>query len=138
MTSERTDEKIAQRIVMLAKTWTLADQIIRADLQNVAMSAMLAIMRDYAAPFEAMQSVCSLAPTGSTLSAAFAAVARYQYFKEGSLWNDDLATLMMVPGFLNDFMEPVKDAIDGCEEIAECGDLEPAWAGDWDFSVELD
>lgn len=120
----RADDKPAatcQVMIAVVKLWQSGEAHIMPRMQDYGMAVLLDLTIDVHTTAEVLKLAYEGAPRGSALSRFAIDEARFEYFSkmEERLTEEDLESLAQYPGFLSDFIPPIRSALEDRENGGE-------------------
>lgn len=114
---------------LLMRLWTFADAHLIPKLQDAAITKLVDVAAANAVDSEVVRFGYSTSAKGSKLRKFIIDQARYDYFvaePPALLTAEKLASLAAIPGFLPEFLEPVREILDNGEDISS-GTFGASW-----------
>lgn len=124
----REREATSDQMTILVRLWMFGDAHLIPRLQNCVMFKLLDLCKDVHTTAKILKLAYENAPRGSALSRFAIDEARFEYFSndEEHLTEEDFECLAQVPGFLSDFMRPVRARLEVLENDYDTMEWRPA------------
>lgn len=121
---DQTDAARDEAQIALINLWVFADAYLIRKLQNEAMKQLVALTVEWFTDAPVVRHGYGTAPKGSALSRFIMDEARYMYFSNSAgcgFEEQDLENMAQIPGFLPDFLGPVRQRLlhEGKEVVSE-------------------